>query len=190
MKKEQFKAKLKITIEAKILEILKMKNSNSLSYTDATEITHRVRNVFLSALGCIPNEVEVACLLSDAILAPSVREKEELIKKAKGLVSGVAGGIAIIFAIATALGWGLGIKAAIVAWFAGSSMLGPIGLGIAGVTTLVIAGYFMFSDDSEELLEKYKKALESGLDHAVDEIWDEHKEKLSKVKVSKNGSNY
>ena len=29
-----------------------------------------------------------------------------------------------------------------------------IGLGMAGVTALVIAGYFMFSDDKEELLEK------------------------------------
>ena len=188
MNKEEFKAILKITIEAKILELLKKRNTNCLLYPDAMEITHMVRNIFITALGSVPNEIEVACLLSDAVLAPSKREKEELIKKAKALSTGVVGLIAIISAIATALGWGLGIKAAIIAWFAGTSMLGPIGLGMAGVTALVIAGYFMFSDDKEELLEKYKRALENGLNHAVDEIWEEHKEKLSTVKVTKNGS--
>lgn len=188
MNKDEFKAKLKTTIDAKILELLREHNTNCLSYTDAMAVTHMVRNIFITPLGSVPNEIEVVCLLSEAVLAPSKREKEKLIKKAKGLTAGVVGLFAIISAIVTALGWGLGAKAAMIAWFTGISSLGPIGIGLAGVTALVIAGYFMFSDDKEKLLEKFKKALENGLDHAVDEIWNKYKEKLSQVKVTKNGS--
>lgn len=189
MDKEEFKTRIRLTVDAKILELSgNKKDKKYLTYNDACTVTHMVRNIFVTALDIVPNNVEAACLLSDAILAPTIKEKKELLKKAYGM-SGLIMGIAmILYAIGTALGWGLGLIASMIAFFTGTSMLGPIATAASGAIILAITGYFVCSGDEEEVTEKYRKALESSLDAAIENIWDEYGEKLSNVKVNKNGS--
>lgn len=189
MDKDEFKAKLQLTVESKILRLIRQKKEKQyLSYQDSVEITHMVKNIFVSTLGFVPPEIEAAYILSNTILAPNTVEKLKLLKQVKILALGSVGVMSVVGSIASLLGWGAGAKATFMAWCAGSSVLGPVSIGVLGAAAIVIAGYFVCSGDEEKRTEKYRNMLSVSLNNAVDSIWNQYKEKLSQVKVVEYGS--
>lgn len=101
-----FKAALESTIDAKYAEIMRGKTDADrfLTYIDGQILTASVRNVFKGTLRVTPPQVEAACNLSDAILAPSNEERQRLLKTAVGTGGGVAGIGMVIAGVASALG--------------------------------------------------------------------------------------
>ncbi|MFI3135360.1 MAG: hypothetical protein QX197_01140 [Methylococcaceae bacterium] len=177
----KFKDALNQIIFLKYSEILSAKSDEKkyLTYFEAQSVTICVRNIFKNALGFIPPQIEMACNLSDAILAPSRKEKNALIKKAYGLTGGLSGITMIITGIGTALGWGAGLITSVSAFFVGSSLLGPVGWIAGGIAIAVIAGYFSLTSDNEKDTERFINALKMSSSNAVDSIWDEYGHRLS-----------
>lgn len=93
IKCDKFKAALESTIDLKFAQVLQPKPDSEkfLSYVDAQILTASVRNIFKTVLAFTPPQVEAACLLSEAILAPSTQEKINRIKAAIGLGGGTTG---------------------------------------------------------------------------------------------------
>ena len=87
-------------------------------------------------------DVEVACTLSEAIVAPGRLERVKLLKAAVGIAGTGSGITLILVGIGHALGWGAGVIAAVIAWFTGHALLGPIGWIVCGVSLVAIAAYF------------------------------------------------
>lgn len=137
-----------------------------------------VELIFMHHIGTVPKQINVACQLSLTFIAPSLMEKRKLIKTATSLTSGTAGLVAIIGGIGAAVGWGSGTIAAVIAWFTGASILGPVGWIVAGGTLTVIAGYFYFSSSNAKDAERFENALISGLEKAIDEIWPQYGDSL------------
>ena len=144
-----------------------------------------MENVFRSRVRYVPKEINAACNLALIILAPSTAAQVELIKTIVSTCGGLAGLGAIIAGVGMALGWGTGTVAAVVAWFTGTSVAGPLGWILGGVSAVVIAGYFYFSSDDAENAEKFEKALINGLDKAIDKIWPQYGDKLAEKKNPK-----
>lgn len=179
MKKESFIAEVKTTIDVKRAEITAKKSEDTMmSYFDLLIITLAVRNIFKNRLSVIPKQVEVACLLAEAAMAPTTAERCNRIKAAIGIGGGVAGLAMVIGGIVLALGWGAGVVSAICGWFAGTSMLGPIGWIASGVAVAGIAGYFAFSGDDASRSERAINALKNGMEGAIEAIWPEFGAKL------------
>lgn len=187
---ERFKAALESTIDAKFAEILRGKGNENryLCYVDGQIMTTAVRNVFKHALGTVPSQVETACTLSEAILAPSAQEREQLIKSAVGIGGGAAGIGMIIAGIGGALGWGAGVIASVTAFFVGTSLAGPIGWMIAGVTLAGIAAYFATTSNRATDTERFLNVLKGSTSRAIEVIWPEHEAALMKVLDSESAS--
>ena len=181
--RDKFKAALESTIDVKFADIMRSKKEPQvfLTYIDAQILTSSIRNVFKSALNVTPPQVEAALLLSEAILAPSEKERENLIKSAIAISGGASGIGMVIGGIGQALGWGAGAIANVGAWFAGSSIAGPIGWVVAGVSLVVITGYFAVTSNKQTDTERFVRALKKSTAKAVDAIWDQHESVLSKT---------
>jgi len=186
----QFKAALESTIDVKFAEIMRGKTEADrfLTYVDGQILTGSVRNVFKSALGVAPPQVEAACGLSEAILAPSSDERERLLKTAVGVGGGAAGIGMIIAGVGGALGWGAGVIASVSAFFIGTSMAGPIGWTIAGVTLAGIAAYFATTSNKATDTERFMRVLKSSSNRAVEAIWDQHEARLVQVLNSESAA--
>ena len=176
-KKQAFKTLIKGAISEKCTE-LTGKNGGRISYNEGKNIVEFVEMVFFKHLGFAPKQIQAACTLALTFIAPSTKEKIKLLKKVIITMSGIAGLGAIITGIGLACGWGAGAIAAISAWFAGVSILGPIAWIVSGTAIAVIAGFFYFSSDDAKDAEKFEKALLGGLDKAIDEIWPEYGDKI------------
>ncbi len=115
------------TVDAKIAEILsnKPESERTLNYFDATTVSTSLRSIFRTATGLVPNQVEMVCSMTEAILAPSAQERKTLIKAAVGAGGGAAGAAMIVGGIGAALGWGAGAVAAVVAFFVGTRPTAP-----------------------------------------------------------------
>ena len=113
------------SIDVKFSEIMvcKLPDARFLNYADAQAVTTMVRNVFRHQLGVVPSQIGVALTFSEAVLAPSMKEKADLIRKAAGIAGGVAGIGMIITGIGLALGWGAGVIAAVKAFFLGGCLI-------------------------------------------------------------------
>ena len=180
---QRFKAAVTSTIDIRYAEIMRGKSDvdRCLTYVDGQVMTASVRNIFISALGSTPPQIEVSCNLSDAILAPSSAEQQRLIKGVIGTVGGASGIGLIIAAVGTALGWGVGVVGTVTAVFAGAHVVGPIGTGVAGLTLAAIAAYFATTSNKHTDTERFLRVLKSSVNSAIDTIWSEHGEALSKV---------
>jgi hypothetical protein len=177
----RFKSAMESTIDARFAEIMKGKapEDRFLSYVDSQILTASVRNIFRNAIGSAPPQIEAACLLSEAILAPSTAEREQLIKTAVGVGGGAAGVAMIITAVGTAMGWGAGVIASVAAFFVGTSVAGPVGWAVAGVTLAGIAAYFATTSSSATDTERFVRVLKGANSRAVDAIWAEHEQQLT-----------
>lgn len=178
---EKFKSALKSTIDIKFAEIISSKTATEkfLTYVDAQIMTATVRNVFKTILSLTPPQVEAACNLSEAVLAPSAAEKQNLIKSTIGLSGGTAGIGLVIGGVASALGWGASAVASVTAFFVGTSMAGPAGFIVAGFGLAAVAGYFATTSNKETNTERFLKVLRSAMSKAVDAIWEQHGDALT-----------
>ena len=179
--KDKFKTRLNNTIQVKFSELMKNRaeGERAIDFIEAKTLTTTVRNIFINRLGIVPPQVETACLMSEAVVAPDKIAQWELIKAALGIGGGVAGIGIVIAAVGTALGWGAGVIAAVTAFFVGISPTGPIAWGIIGLTITGIATYYAFSGSKMELTQRFLDTLEKSTQSAVDIIWPEYGEKLS-----------
>lgn len=177
---QMFNAALESTIDMKVAEILSSKEQDEqyLNYIDSQILTSSVKNVYKRVLGLTPPQIEAACYLCSAVLAPSSKEKQNLIKAAVGLAGGATGIGMIIGGIGSALGWGAGMIASLGAFFAGSSVAGPVGWVVAGVSLAATAGYFASTSNKETDTERFIKVLKSSTTKATEAIWSEFGEKL------------
>jgi hypothetical protein len=174
MKKESFIAELKTLIDAKFAEITARKpEGKTVNFFDFLTISLAARNVFKNKLSVIPKQVEVACLLAEALMAPTTAERCNRVKAAVAISGGAAGLAMVIAGIGLALGWGVGVVSTICAWFVGTSMLGPIAWIAGGVAVAGIAGYFAFSGDDASRAERAINALKKGIEGAIEAIWPE-----------------
>lgn len=181
--RDKFKAALESTIDVKFADILRTKKDAEayLTYVDAQTMTASVRNIFKSALSVTSPQVDAACMLSEAVLAPTAVEKQKLIKSSVG-VSGGATGIGIVIgAIGSALGWGTPAYMGFITFFTGTAIAGPIGLGVAGLSLAAIAGYFASTSNNQTDTERFLRVLKSATARAVDTIWEQHEIELSKA---------
>lgn len=181
--RDKFKAALESTIDVKSADILRSKKDleGFLTYIDAQTMTASVRNIFKSVLAITPPQVDAACMLSEAVLAPTTAEKEKLIKASVGISGGTAGIGIVIGAIGSALGWGAPAYMGAVTFFKGAAIAGPIGWGVAGLSLAAIAGYFASTSNSQTDTERFLRVLKSSTARAVDVIWEQHESKLSKT---------
>lgn len=178
---DEFKGVLESTIDAKFAEIMNGKPAKEchLNYFDSLTLTTAVRNIFKNKLKVTPPQVEAACKLSEAVLAPSAKEREGLIKAAVGFGGGAAGIGMIIGGIGSALGWGASAVAFVTTIFMGSSMAGPIGWISLGLAIAAVAGYFSLTGSPQKDTERFMRVLKNSINQAVDAIWEQYKEALS-----------
>lgn len=183
LSRARFTSALDSTIDVKFAEIMSCKADTDkfLTFVDSQILTASVRNVFKNALDVVPPQIEAACKLSEAILAPSAQEREQLIKSAAGIGGGAAGIGMIIAGIGGALGWGAGIIASVSAFFVGTSLAGPAGWAIAGVTLAGIAAYFATTSNQTKDTERFLNVLKSSTGRAIEAIWPEYETALVKV---------
>lgn len=174
--KEIFKSRLKMAISNSCKELTS--KEHKISYNEGKNITNQVRNVFIGYIGFTPKEIDGACDMALIFIAPSMKEKKLLIKKIVAGVGSTAALAAIITGVGLALGWGTGIVAAVIAYFTGISLLGPVAWISAGAIIAVLAGYFYFSSTDESEAEQFEKALTGGVEKAIDEIWNQYGERI------------
>ena len=178
--RENFKRDLAYTIDCCFCNEMSKSTDGKLSYAGAQSIFANVRTLFKERTGVIPAEVEKACLLSEAIIAPSRKAKIQLLKAAGGIGGSTTCIVAIISQIGIILGWGKGVIAAVTAFFVGTSFTAQyITIGIAAGVMVGLAIYFRGSGSDAKRTEKFLKALKRSCCAAVDAIWDEHGTKLA-----------
>jgi len=181
--RERFTSALHSTIDVKFAEIMsgKADAEKCFTFVDGQILTSTVRNVFRNAIDVVPVQIEAACKLSEAILAPSVQEREQLIKSAVGIGGGAAGIGMIIAGIGGALHWGTSVIGSVIALFTGTSFTGPVGWTIAGVTLAGIAAYFAVTSSEATDTERFLNVLKSSIDRATEAIWPEYETALVKI---------
>ena len=152
------------------------KSKRVLDYDDAFTLTASIRGIFVKTARVVPEQVEVACLVAEAFLAPTSAERKRLVKEAAKF-GGVAGIGFIVAAACAAVGLGHGIIGLILAFLIGPHA--PLGLLLAGVTLGAVAAYFALTGNPEVDTERFLKALKGGLGESIKKIWEQHGEKLS-----------
>ncbi len=179
MTTDAFKIAVDRLITAKASEIIasKPEKEQYLNWSDMRSITSSVKDACFNHLGEIPKQIEVACNMSEAILAP-MDEKIVLLKNIIIMGGGIGGIAAIIGAIGLALGWGAGVISTVITFFTGTALLGPLGWAVGGVTLLVIAGYFALSGSPADDSSKALTALHKGVEEALTEYFKENAHKL------------
>lgn len=179
--REKFQSALISTIDVRFAEIMASKKDLEayLTYTDSQILTTKVRAIFKNILTVTPPQVEAACLLSEAVLAPSTKDKENKVKAAVGIAGGTAGIGIVIGAVGSALGWGATIVASLSAAIMGASIVGPIVWGAAGLSIAAIAGYFASTSNHQTDTERFLRVLKSSTGRAVDAIWSKYETELS-----------
>lgn len=181
--KDKFKAALENTIDVRFAEIMKVKKESEvyLTYIDAQILAASVRNIFKRTLSASPPQIEASLMLSEAVLAPSAKEKANLIKAAVGVGGGTAGIGIVIASIGTALGWGAGVLTTFTSIFTTTHLAGPIGWGVAGLSLAAIAGYFASTSNNQTDTERFLRVLKGSISRAVDAIWEQFESELSKT---------
>jgi len=181
MEKDEFKSKVNLSIDYKATEIISQKSDEKyLTYIDAKTIAVFVGGLFMTKLKTIPPQIEAAILLAEATISPTAAERIKLLKSAAGVAGGVGGIALIVTGVLKAIGAGSSVIIAVKTFFLGTPMLGPVGMIAGGVALATIAGYFAFSGNPQENSEAFLKALKSGIGNAIDAIWPEYGDLLSK----------
>ena len=119
-----FRAKFLFAVDHSIdMRLANKQNGEFFSYEDAHYVCSRIRLFFTKALSFVPPQIEGSCLIGETLVAPTMLEKMNLLKKAVAVLGPVAGVAMIIGGVGMILGWGTGVIAAIVAFFAGTSLI-------------------------------------------------------------------
>ena len=167
-----FCQRLSRTVREQFVEVMHQEEGRpSGGYFRALMLSQRIQNIFVNQLGSVPQEVQLACKLSEMIVAPDTMERARLLRTAVGC-AGCAVGIGMILgAIGSVLGWGTGALAAVKAWLIGSPMFGPIAMMASGACIAAIATYWVYSGTEAEHQQKFCEALDRSLQEAVRAIW-------------------
>lgn len=179
----RFISAVESTIDAKFAAVMERKGKDvgGITYVDGQIITASVRNIFRNAVGFTPPEIDTACHLAEAVVAPSAGERQKLIRAAIG-IGGSATGIGMMLAaVGAVLGWGAGVVAAITTFFVGTAMAGPVGWMIAGITLAGVASYFAVSSNEMIVTDQFMKVLKASTSAATESIWLTHEEVLRKA---------
>jgi hypothetical protein len=149
-----------------------------LEYADALILTASIREIFAKTIRVVPEQVEIACTVAEAFLAPTAAERTRLLKKAAKM-GGVAGIGFIVVAACLAIGLGHGAIGVILAFLIGPPSF-PFALALAGITLGAVAAYFALTGNPEVDTERFLKALKGGLGEAIKKIWAQYGDKLSR----------
>lgn len=97
-------------INAKASEILSSKpqDQHYLNWRDMQEVCLVVKSACVKQFNEVPQGVEMACYLAEAVLAPDKKAKLKLMKQVISLTSGTTGIAIILAGVGAALGWGGG----------------------------------------------------------------------------------
>lgn len=178
----KFKTHIRNIVEAGRLDAT-AQSKPQRDYMNQDEFSKVVANVCLAFERRIGHEPELlikACLMAQATMEPDKVRREALIKDAAALSGGVSGIGMVITGIGLALGWGQGVIHAVIVFFTGSSLSGPIGWIVGGLTIATIGGYLYFSKASPKAsAERAEKALIAGADAAIGELWGRYGDQLS-----------
>jgi hypothetical protein len=151
-----------------------------MNQDDFGAVVGHVCQAFERRVGHEPPLMKAACLMSQAAMEPEKAKREELVKKAAAVTGAAAGIGTVITAIGLALGWGQGMIQGAIVLLMGSTVGGPVLLGVAGATVAVVAGWLLFSkDDPKARAENATKALLEGVDAAIGEMWGKYGDQLS-----------
>ena len=161
------------------LRMASKRDGEFFAYEDAHDVCSRVRIFFTKALGFVPPEIEGSCLIGETLVAPTMIEKMDLLKKAVAVLGPVAGVGMIIAGVGLILGWGAGVIAAITAYFAGTSLTGPLALIFGGIGIAAIATYFALKDDKSTYGAKFRELMRKTLEDSIHMIWDKYASALS-----------
>lgn len=134
-------------IDAKASELVDRAEGDraALSFEDFKIVTARVRGLYRERLGEVPREVDAACTLSEAVLAPTKQETIRLLKTVFTLVGGASGIAVVLSGVGVALGWSAGVLAGVTAVFTAAGIAGPVGWAMGAGGMAGIAAYFMLT---------------------------------------------
>lgn len=170
--------RLNACIDVYVMDLMKDREKEEayLNYPDMQALTRHIKNFFCKNFGSLPAEICVACDAAEIPLAPTKVERIKLLKNLKATCAGTLGFGAIIYALGMAFGWGASAIAYFIAFLTGTSLLGPLGWGIGGVTLVMLAGLLKFGvGDKNKQSERALRALKEGLSVAVEQVYQRDK---------------
>jgi len=181
VKSKPFFEQVHAQIDAKAVELIAGKEEESayLGYDEFRVVTARVRGLFRERLGEVPREVDAACALSEAVLAPTRQETIRLLKTVLTLAGGASGIAMVLSGVGVALGWSAGVVASVTAILGAAGLAGPMGWVVGGAGVAGIATYFMVARNNPALnSEKALEALHAGLRKAEPVLMEEYRSRL------------
>ena len=168
MNKDRFFEVLPGNIDLMTADIIRAKNdAKYLTYYEFKGVTERVRGIFRKHCSEVPKQVECACLLSEAVLAPDALEKIHLFRGVIAISGGVAGLAMVLTGIGVALGWGSGVIAAVITFFCGTPWFPVVGWVAGGLGLAALTAYFTFAKGKPEVVsQRAVEALKNGISNA------------------------
>lgn len=167
-------------IDNKVCELLSKKPEGKkfIEWQEMDHLCNFAENIWVSKCGAVPRQIQAVSLIARAALEPDRTRKIQLCKDALVIGGGVSGIAAIIGAICTALGVGVGVWGTIVAFFAGISWTGPLAVAALGVVAVALAGYLMFNNiPAQKMSDRALAALKDGTKKALPEVWPDFESK-------------
>ena len=168
-------------IDAKARELVEGEEGSAavLSFDAFKIVTARVRGLYRERLGEVPREVDAACTLSEAVLAPTKQETIRLLKTVFTLVGGASGIAVVLSGVGVALGWSAGVLAGVTAVFTAAGIAGPVGWAMGAGGIAGIAAYFMLTrNDPAANSAKALEALHQSLQKAEPMLAEEYRMKF------------
>ncbi len=171
MTTEDFIACMERDLSARTAELLsgKPEQEKYLTLAELRQLAGNVQQLCADRLGETPWQVQSACLLAEAILAP-MNEKTGLLKKVYALAGGMKGTDALISAVGNALGWSRSVLTLVIAFYLGFSWLGAIGVA-------ALVGYFLFHGSPSAQSERALGVLQQGVRAALKAYFKANPEK-------------
>ena len=128
--------------------------------------------------GKLPWKIDLMLRLAEFTIAPSIREKMRIAKDATAIVAGAAGVGAVIGGIGVAFGWGQGLIAAVVAFFTGGPVVGPVIAGAAGLAAIGYGVYHFASakKTQQQLAEDTLQGISESIRKENPRFWEENRE--------------
>lgn len=180
-----FRTKFLFAVDSAIDSRMSTKsNGDFFMYEDAHDVCSRIRMFFTKAIDFVPPEIEGSCLIGETLVASTMLEKVELLKKAVAVLGPVTGIGMIIGGVGMVLGWGTGVIAAISAFFCGVSLTGPLALIVGGIGVATIATYFAFKDDKSTYGAKFREVMRKSMTDSIHLIWDKYGSKLASAQTN------
>ena len=128
--------------------------------------------------GRLPVAVEILLRMAEFNVARGKRAKMKVLKDAAAIVSGAAGIGGLVASVGVAMGWGQGLVAALVAFFAGGPVALPIGLGVAGLAGigLAVRHFVQPAKSEQQVIEETLHGVSERIRNTNLQFWEENKD--------------